>query len=275
MQPQVLPGKSLAGMLLAALLVCFIQAQRAVTAGGPPPGAWFARPAFYNSSSCSGKPDVLPFFLALPMGVCFTPGPEANATYSFRGGPQQSFTSFILQCSDRNRAGAVGITGAEQTGNESFCEPPKPRFKLKDFCFKDDNFDPFGGRGDFPFAVKLSCQKMPNCRPQNSLTRDECMSRTRRCGRLSIQMKWTGRGCRSETNKALGDGGCQCLGYCGYKCSEACNADKECFWNTGSNECWSKVDNSTGQAIEDCINPPPNPGISNLGRLATKGLYNP
>lgn len=47
-----------------------------------------------------------------------------------------------------------------------------------------------------------------------------------------IAMKWYSVGCTINGKKEF-DGGCQCDGYCGFKCKSACNnsAGKLCVWN--------------------------------------------
>lgn len=59
-----------------------------------------------------------------------------------------------------------------------------------------------------------------------------CQNRIKACDGKDIPMKWTGPGCK-KGKKKLGDGGCQCKGYCGYGCKKACKKDKECKWEGG------------------------------------------
>ena len=62
-------------------------------------------------------------------------------------------------------------------------------------------------------------------------------------------MKWTGTGCTVNGQKQH-DGGCQCLNYCGYQCSSACNRDSICLWANGA--CYNKQSGELGTPITSC-----------------------
>lgn len=253
---------TLATVLLAALAYLLQGVQLATALSGvPPPGTWFAAAAVYvNTTKCTGQPFTRDrVFFGLPSGVCF---PlyigGGNLTYdeqfesSVRGGPKKNITSIIFDCSEKNRAGSVGASDEWPGEGNLTCAVPKKRIKMNEYCFSIDDDYYLEEAGVNALAFKFSCLKMPDCRPQYTLKKAQCTSRIRTCRRVGLPMKWTGRGCRDEADKPLGDGGCQCAGYCGYKCQDACDSDSECFWNSGANECWSKAENTTGSAIQTC-----------------------
>jgi len=83
--------------------------------------------------------------------------------------------------------------------------------------------------------VATSCQ----ARPHDS--KKECAKLQKHCSAEGIQLKWGGKGCTINRKKQY-DAGCQCNGYCGYKCPRACNADSQCKWQTsqGKGQCYTK-----------------------------------
>ena len=87
------------------------------------------------------------------------------------------------------------------------------------------------------------------CRPEFGASINECLSRIKVCRDQRVLMKWSGEGCRKK-GVALGDGGCQCTGYCGYRCKSACNRDKTCHWK--QNRCYVKTTNEVGGPISVC-----------------------
>lgn len=57
---------------------------------------------------------------------------------------------------------------------------------------------------------------------------------------------------KNKRIKRQGDGGCQCKGYCGYKCKAVCNRDKECYWDAEAGACYSKESGFPGAPINVC-----------------------
>ena len=88
------------------------------------------------------------------------------------------------------------------------------------------------------------------CHPSFGGSIKECSSRIKACRDQRILMKWSGKGCRGKHGVALGDGGCQCVGYCGYQCKSACNRDKTCRWK--QKRCYVKATNQVGGPIPVC-----------------------
>ena len=86
------------------------------------------------------------------------------------------------------------------------------------------------------------------CHPGFALTQLQCIKSSIRCG---DKLKWTGKGCRIK-KKPVGDGGCQCRGYCGYTCRVACTKDKECIWSTVRKACLVKSTGQIGGPILGC-----------------------
>ena len=87
------------------------------------------------------------------------------------------------------------------------------------------------------------------CLPSSTSSKAECASLNNNCGK---NLKWTGKGCRSKKGKSLGDGGCQCKGYCGYSCPGACKSDKECIWSTKKKACYVRATGLPGGPITSC-----------------------
>lgn len=84
-----------------------------------------------------------------------------------------------------------------------------------------------------------------DCVPKFGTNKKTCQNLKKKCGN---RMKWTGPGCKK--NKKLGDGGCQCKGYCGYQCKKACRKDNECKWESGV--CKTKA-GEIGLPITSCL----------------------
>ena len=98
-----------------------------------------------------------------------------------------------------------------------------------------------------PFVTKSSV-----CVPQFKMDKNACTRRINTCKGQNIKMKWTGTGCKDKRGKKLGDGGCQCVGNCGYQCAKACRADRECKWEKGA--CMTKG-GKPGQPMTSCLVP--------------------
>ena len=89
-----------------------------------------------------------------------------------------------------------------------------------------------------------------DCRPEFGASINQCSSLVKVCRAQQILMKWSGKGCRGKKGVVLGDGGCQCVGYCGYRCKSACNRDKTCHWK--QDRCLVKATNQAGGPIPAC-----------------------
>lgn len=93
------------------------------------------------------------------------------------------------------------------------------------------------------------------CRPNYTKKRNVCEKLITNCAAIYLPMKWVGKGCRQlPGHKPLGDGGCQCKGYCGYSCKTPCVKDKECYWNAAAKSCYVKATNEKGVPIDPCPN---------------------
>ena len=103
-----------------------------------------------------------------------------------------------------------------------------------------------GGVARPPFAPK-------DCTPFYTTQRKPCEKLMKYCKPLGGIMKWTFKGCRGYPNVPLGDGGCQCDGYCGYTCATPCRRDKQCYWNMNAKACYVKATNQRGVPILDCL----------------------
>ena len=90
----------------------------------------------------------------------------------------------------------------------------------------------------------------PRCKPSYGIQKATCKRNKKICARQDIQLKWTGQGCKNGKRK-VGDGGCQCRGYCGYTCKNACRKDKECKWIEGS--CFVKKTGEIGTSVPVCF----------------------
>jgi hypothetical protein len=108
------------------------------------------------------------------------------------------------------------------------------------------------------------------CKWNYSKSENACEKLTQKCGQFGIEMKYVGKDKCIDvtTGKNVRDGGCQCLGYCGYVymyiilnitltqsqnryvCEEHCSADPECAWdaaaNTGLGACGSTSGETPG-----------------------------
>ena len=93
------------------------------------------------------------------------------------------------------------------------------------------------------------------CRPSHGMNKVTCEKKIKSCKIQNVLMKWSGVGCRIK-GKAAGDGGCQCVGYCGYKCRAACNADKTCLWVPTLGGCVVKSTRVKGGQMQQCIASP-------------------
>jgi hypothetical protein len=58
-------------------------------------------------------------------------------------------------------------------------------------------------------------------------------------------------GCK-RGGKLIGDGGCQCSGYCAYDCPGPCKRDPECRWDRKTRMCFSKTPDMPGVPITKC-----------------------
>ena len=103
----------------------------------------------------------------------------------------------------------------------------------------------------FPTLSPTGAASNGICRPQGHIIKKDCTPRIKQCGNIDVKMKWTGRGCRSSSGAILGDGGCQCDGYCGYSCKNACRKDHQCYW--ANSICMSKATREPGAPITTCV----------------------
>jgi alpha-tubulin suppressor-like RCC1 family protein len=87
--------------------------------------------------------------------------------------------------------------------------------------------------------TRLPTSMNTECVPNVGLNKEQCLQKVSTCG-TSNSMKWTGKGCTIAGVKQM-DGGCQCMGYCGYTCRGACHKDKECVWIPALKTCVNKV----------------------------------
>ena len=93
--------------------------------------------------------------------------------------------------------------------------------------------------------------RMDVCKPKNGVNKATCKRQISSCAAEGIQVKWAGLGCRRKARpRVVGDGGCQCKGYCGYSCKKACNKDKECTWKEGA--CHVKSSGKVGTTMNIC-----------------------
>ena len=90
----------------------------------------------------------------------------------------------------------------------------------------------------------------PPCLPGSNLTSQQCTVRNASCN--GSKLKWVTSGCTSKSGSPLNDGGCQCHGYCAYKCQAACNSDGECTWNKKKKKCFVKAKKRVGAPISSC-----------------------
>ena len=89
-----------------------------------------------------------------------------------------------------------------------------------------------------------------NCKPSGRMTKQRCRALVSKCETVESKLKWTGKGCRSPKGAILGDGGCQCDGYCGYHCKKACSSDRQCHWV--NNTCQVRATGLPGVPITQC-----------------------
>ena len=68
------------------------------------------------------------------------------------------------------------------------------------------------------------------CAPKFGLNMKQCKKKIRKCGKKKIKMKFNGMPCVESVGMRSGKSGCQCDQYCGYPCKEACESDKQCYW---------------------------------------------
>jgi hypothetical protein len=99
------------------------------------------------------------------------------------------------------------------------------------------------------FEVSSSSQL---CAPSSAMDKPTCDRRVSACTGRGLTLKWTGKGCRSKKGVAMGDGGCQCSGYCGYKCAGPCKRDSECYWDRKGKLCRVKATGLPGQPVTAC-----------------------
>ena len=100
-----------------------------------------------------------------------------------------------------------------------------------------------------PPPVKPTLPPMNNCKPVLTQQKRVCDKLMKSCNANNSPMKWVAKGCRVK-GSPVGDGGCQCDGYCGYSCRAPCNRDKQCFWNMAANACYVKATNTLGVPIK-------------------------
>jgi hypothetical protein len=79
-----------------------------------------------------------------------------------------------------------------------------------------------------------------------------CLIKTSFCASVGAPMEWVNPGCQTDNgignNFKWGDGGCQCAGYCGFGCAEACLKSGRCNWTKGG--CSKK--NGQPELIHSC-----------------------
>lgn len=121
-------------------------------------------------------------------------------------------------------------------------------------------------------SARVSC--IPDiCRPAPNMPKQQCDNRVAQCAAWYTPMKWTNKGCKGRNGRPLGDGGCQCKGYCAYDCKQACRRDPECFWNNRARMCHSKASGMPGLPIPKCsFVPPPNPSPARSSETYRKGV---
>ena len=93
------------------------------------------------------------------------------------------------------------------------------------------------------------------CQSNSSLSAVQCQTMVlSQCSAQGIAMKYAGLGCKDKFGKSLKDGGCQCSGYCNYKCSQACIADAQCRWATvkGKKFCMPKNKKAPVKTVLKC-----------------------
>jgi len=80
----------------------------------------------------------------------------------------------------------------------------------------------------------------PLCLPSPFTKKKACRRKLLMCAELKQPMKFAGKGCKLQHIREF-DGGCQCLGYCGYKCITQCLKDPQCTWASDVTGCVNKI----------------------------------
>jgi len=92
-----------------------------------------------------------------------------------------------------------------------------------------------------------------DCHPHPKYKRNQCEPLISSCADGGLGLKYAGQGCVNANNgNPFYDGGCQCLGYCGYRCRSACEKDSECYWNNDLRACALNGQNLPGQRLTTC-----------------------
>jgi hypothetical protein len=106
-------------------------------------------------------------------------------------------------------------------------------------------------------SIKISCRRPSSlCKPSPQTNKKACDKRIQSCGgEPNGGLKWTGRGCRGKKAQRFQDGGCQCVGFCGYQCEGKCRTDSECAWNATLSACTVKGSGVPAGPLATCSPP--------------------
>jgi hypothetical protein len=202
----------------------------------------------YDNPTCSATPEHFNDFV-FPSNLCVSLGP-GTLIVSGPGG-SSGHTSVFLSC--------VGDASIPVFDTEDCVGPPtkvypKINGDIKAYCIHDAEA-----------SLKVSCRAPgADCRPNYKTNIKNCDKLIRKCGTGPLGgLKWVGRGCRNKKGERFRDGGCQCIGFCGYACEGKCRADVECAWNATMNACTVKGTDVPAGPIPFCV---PIPPISGGGR---------
>jgi len=89
------------------------------------------------------------------------------------------------------------------------------------------------------------------CTPFPAVTREECTRRNGVCRKeLRELLVWVGSGSHKRDGKLVGDAGCQCSSYCGFKTPSICNKRKTCHWTAAG--CVTIGTGKVGKPVAPC-----------------------
>jgi len=180
-----------------------------------------------------------------------------------------SWLSKKTMMTSSNRSSSPRVARSDHYSARTICSRQSPNFdKLHLFTTPDCSGTPIvinqkRGAGTClqfppptPNSMRLTCfRETADCNPANAMNEAQCLAKRGFCALSSGRdMKWTGPGCRDRRGRLLQDGGCQCLGYCGYKCKAACNRDpfNACAWNDERGVCTYKDGGADGFPMDVC-----------------------
>jgi hypothetical protein len=232
--------------LLVLMVALFFGWTLPTVQAGLPPGA-DAIPMYvtnYANPTCGGVP-VLEG--AIPYSHVCLPANNPDIVLSGPRFSSAAFHSIFISCRKGGFYRTYASSDCTGTPLKVF---PSIKKNIVAYCLHD-----------LVISTRISCRPpAADCGPSLSLNKKACDKRIRKCGSLpGGGLKWVGRGCRSDSGDRFQDGGCQCVGFCGYGCEGKCRADNECAWNATLNACTVKGTDVPAGAITNCQPPAPPP----------------